>query len=91
MVIDDGDSTRIRREELFNPVNVQVGLSWQLHTLYGKSTIIDYGRAGYVTKEPYSYCGWPIEAELAPDSAMKNVGILAASLYLAVLSILLSL
>ena len=25
MVIDDGDSTRIRRTELFNPVNVQVG------------------------------------------------------------------
>lgn len=82
MVMDDGDSSRTRREELFNPVNVQVGLSWQNHSLYGKSTIIDYGRIGYVTSEPYSYCGSPFMAALAPDSAVD--GILAATLHLVV-------
>ena len=76
MVIDDGDSTRIRRTELFNPVNVQVGLSWASHSLYGMSTVIDYGREGYVTKEPWSYCGSKISAELAPDGA---TGLLLAS------------
>ena len=83
MIIDDGDSDRTRRNAIFNTVHTQAALSWQSHTLYKKSTIVMYGRVGYVTNEPYSYCAGPITFELGvPDSAAPALvsGIFFASL-----------